>query len=368
MAKQIVKFNNSANPDFIRTLRTNVNKYFMDNNLSKYGNMNMYLKTAFMISVYFIPLLFLITGNVSSTGVMYLLWFIMGCGMAGIGLSIMHDANHGAYSKNRKVNAFFGWIVNFLGAYHINWIIQHNVLHHSFTNIEGHDEDISKPVMRFSPNQPPQKKYKYQAYYAPFFYGLLNIYWLLAKDIDQVSRYGKRNLLKAQNRTFKSAFAEILFYKISYIFLTLVLPIIVLDIPWGHILLGFLMMQFVSGMILSLIFQAAHVLEETEFFVQDEDGCVENNFAIHQLKTTSNFANDNKLFSWLIGGLNFQVEHHLFPNICHVHYRAISKIVKKTAKEYGVPYNSHKTYYEALRSHFSLLNKLGRDLPLKPAA
>ena len=155
--------------------------------------------------------------------------------------------------------------------------------------------------------------------------------------------------------------------KVSYILLTLVVPLMVLDIPWGHVVIGFLMMQFVSGMVLSLIFQAAHVLEETEFFVPEDDGAVENNFAIHQLKTTSNFANNNRVFTWLIGGLNFQVEHHLFPNICHVHYPAISKIVKETAEEYDLPYNAHDTYYQALKSHFSLLNKLGRNLPLEAA-
>ena len=117
-------------------------------------------------------------------------------------------------------------------------------------------------------------------------------------------------------------------------------------------------MQFISGMILALIFQPAHVVQETEFFVA-EDGSVENNWAIHQMKTTSNFANGSVIFSWLIGGLNYQIEHHLFPNICHVHYKDIAPIVKETAKEFGVPYYHNKTFYSALVSHFTLLNELG---------
>ncbi len=361
MSKTIVRFNNRNNAEFIAALRNNVNQYFKENNISKFGNWNMYLKTTLMVSLYFIPLIAMISGLITSTPVMYVMWFIMSLGMAGIGLSVMHDANHGSYSKNKNVNNFFGWIVNFLGAYHINWKVQHNVLHHSFTNIEGHDEDITKPVMRFSPEQPYKKVFKYQAYYAPIFYGLLTIYWLIAKDIDQVLRYGKRNLLKGQNRTTRGAFIEIVGYKLVYIALTIVLPLLVLDIHWAHVILGFLMMQFLSGLILALIFQAAHVLEETNFYTPDENGgSMENNWAIHQLMTTSNFSTKNKVFTWLVGGLNHQVEHHLFPFICHVHYPKISKIVEKTATEHGIPYLQHATFIGALKSHFTLLNNLGK--------
>lgn len=359
MKKTIVRFNNSNNVEFIQALRQNVNSYFKDNNISKFGNMNMYLKTTFMLLMYFTPLILMLSGVIQSTGVMYAMWFIMSLGMAGIGLSVMHDANHGSYSKNKRVNQFFGWIVNFLGAYHVNWKVQHNVLHHSFTNIEGHDEDITKPVMRFSPEQPYNKKFRFQAYYAPIFYGLLTIYWLVAKDIDQVIRYSKRNLLKGQNKTKKRALIEIISYKILYILLTVALPIYILPIHWGHVVAGFFIMQFLSGLILALIFQAAHVLEETHFFVPGENGSIENNWAIHQLQTTSNFSTDNAVFTWLVGGLNHQVEHHLFPHVCHVHYPKIAAIVEKTASDFNIPYLQHATFTGALKSHFTLLNKLG---------
>lgn len=361
MKKEIVRFNNSNNVEFIKALRLNVNSYFKERGISKYGNLNMYLKTTFMVLMYFVPLAVMLAGQVTTAPVMYLMWFIMSLGMAGIGLSVMHDANHGAYSQNKHINAFFGWIVNFLGAYHINWKVQHNVLHHSFTNIEGHDEDITKPVMRFSPEQPYKKSFRFQAYYAPLFYGLLTIYWLLAKDIDQVLRYGKRNLLKGQNRSTTSAMIEIVTYKVLYVILTIVLPIMILDIHWGHVLAGFFMMQFISGLILALIFQAAHVLEETHFYVPGENGSIENNWAIHQLKTTSNFSTKNAIFTWLVGGLNHQVEHHLFPHVCHVHYPKISKIIEKTAADFDIPYLQHETFFGALRSHFTLLNKLGKE-------
>jgi linoleoyl-CoA desaturase len=131
---------------------------------------------------------------------------------------------------------------------------------------------------------------------------------------------------------------------------------------WWGTLLAFFWMHFIAGMVLALIFQPAHVINETEFYVPNEDLTVENHWAIHQLKTTANFANNSPIFSWYVGGLNYQVEHHLFPNICHVHYNKISKIVKETAKEYGVPYYSGQSFFGAVHNHFSMLNKLGKGL------
>jgi len=280
--------------------------------------------------------------------------------MSGVGFSIMHDANHGSYSKNKTVNHIMGYFIHFVGGYRKNWQIQHNVLHHSFTNVEGYDDDIKTPLIRMSPDQPQKKVFRYQAYYAPLMYGIMTLYWSTAKDFAQLFKYNKSNLLKSQGLTFSKALFEILFTKTWYYIITLVLPLIFIDLPWYQILLGYVLMHVVCGIFLALVFQPAHVIEETKFFVTDENGSIDNNWAIHQMETTSNFAHGAKLLSWFIGGLNYQVEHHLFPNICHVHYKNISKIVKKTAEEYGVPYHAHKTYYEAVKSHFSLLNQLGK--------
>lgn len=361
MKSKTVRFNNTSNVEFIKAIRANVNDYFTSNNISKFGNVNMVLKTIFMLFLYFTPLAFLISGVIETIWLNYFLWFVMSLGMSGIGLSVMHDANHGSYSKNKKVNRFIGFVINFLGGYHINWKIQHNVLHHSFTNIEGFDEDIDVPVMRFSPTQPHKKAFRFQAFYAPFFYGLLTVFWVLGKDVVQLITYNKRKLLKSQDKSFVAALTEIIVYKLLYVVLTLVLPLMATSVPVLHVVLGYLMMHFLCGLILALIFQSAHVLEETDFFEPDEKGSVENNWAIHQLRTTANFANGGRIFSWLIGGLNYQIEHHLFPHICHVHYAAISGIVEETARQYNVPYHKHKTFYGALKSHFSLLNRLGTN-------
>lgn len=363
MSVPAIKFNQKAQPEFQKELRQRVNRYFKENNISKYANAEMKFKTAFMIALYFGPFVLMLTGVVNSAIGVLSMWFIMGLGVSGIGLAIMHDANHGAYSSDKRVNKVVGYILNFMGGFPANWRMQHNVLHHSFTNIEGFDEDIEKgDIIRFSPNQRRLSGHRFQVFYAPILYSLLTIYWVFVKDVEQLIRYNKLGLLEGQNMTFGKALVEIIFNKIWYFALTLGLPLLLIEQPTYIIVSGFFMMLAMSGLILALIFQTAHVLEETEFIVPSEEGSVEDNFTIHQMKTTSNYANNSYWFSWLIGGLNFQIEHHLFPTICHVHYPAISKIVRATAEEHDVPYNSHKTFWEALESHFSMLNKLGKGV------
>lgn len=139
----------------------------------------------------------------------------------------------------------------------------------------------------------------------------------------------------------------------------LVLPVWVTSLLWWHVLIGFLIMHLTAGVILSLVFQMAHVVEGPSQVVPDENGKVEDTLLVHQ-KTTSDFSRKNKILSWFVGGLNFQVEHHLFPRICHIHYPALSQIVEKTTREYSMPYHVHDNFLQAFRSHFRTLKKLGR--------
>ncbi len=356
-----LKFNNSEQPEFFKELRRKVNLYFKENDISIYANWNMKLKTAFMLCLYFVPLGLMLAGQINTWWVSMLMWLLMGFGMSGIGASVMHDANHGAYSKNKTVNRVLGFLANFVGAYHVNWKIQHNVLHHSFTNVDGLDEDISNPVMRLSPHQDQKKIFKYQKYYAPFFYGIMTLYWLVTRDFALLVRYNKKNLLAKQGLTLKKAMVHVSINKVGYVILTLVLPLILVGLPWWQVLSGFLLMHFLCGLFLALIFQPAHVTEKTDFFEPSPSGSVENNWAIHQMKTTANFAHKSIFFSWFIGGLNYQIEHHLFPNICHIHYKKLSKIVKETAQEFDLPYYQYSTFLSALQSHFNLLDQLGKQ-------
>jgi linoleoyl-CoA desaturase len=354
-----IKFNTADRPEFVKELRSRVNAYFKENNKSKYGNANMVIKTIFMLSLYFGPYFFILFNITTISWITLSFWIVMSFGMAGIGFSIMHDANHSAYSKNKNVNKYLGYLINLVGGSSVNWKIQHNVLHHTYTNIANHDEDIDGPLMRFAYKIKRHKIHRFQKFYAWFLYGLITISWSLKKDFIQLRRYGNKDLLKTQQITFKSAFWRLISAKAFYIFYVLVLPLIFSDQPLWLTLVFYLIMHFTCGFIISIIFQLAHVIEETTFPQPDENGKIENNFAIHQLHTTANFAKNNLPLSWFVGGLNFQIEHHLFPNICHVHYRKISKIVKDTATEFDLPYHQN-SLFGAISSHAKHLAQLGK--------
>lgn len=355
-----VKFTQTHNEDFYKVLRKRVNQYFKENNVSRYANANMVFKTIFMVSLYLVPFILMVT-VVESTWLVLLMWVLMGLGMSGVGLSVMHDANHGAYSKNKYVNKTLGRLINMLGGSDINWRIQHNVLHHTYTNVEGMDEDIDIGfLMRFSPNQRMLKGHRFQHIYAWFFYGMMTLMWSTTKDYKQYSRYKKRGLLETQGLSATQVLTSIIVSKVLYLGVILTLPIIFTPVAWWVTVLGFLLMNFIAGLILAMIFQPAHVVPSSDFPVPDASGNIEADWAVSQLMNTANFAPKARLFSWYVGGLNYQVEHHLFPNICHVHYRKIASIVRDTAIEYNLPYYSYKTFYQALAGHARMLRNLGR--------
>jgi linoleoyl-CoA desaturase len=358
--KQPIRFVNNSGNEFFAVLRQRVDKYFKDKKISQHANTGMVLKSIILLSAYLVPFaIFLIVQP--SFGISILLWTIMGFALAGIGMSVMHDANHGAYSANKNVNTFMGHTLNLLGGSVFNWKLQHNILHHTYTNIVHMDDDIDdKLVLRFSPHTEVKWYHKFQWVYAFFFYGILTLYWVLLKDLIQFINYTKRGVntnTKQQNRV---TFAKMTAQKVIYFLYILVLPVLLFHVSIPVLITGFLIMHFISGLVLTTIFQLAHTVDGTTYPLPDENGTVENSWAIHQMNTTVNFSRKNKLISWYVGGLNFQVEHHLFPRICHVHYPEIAEIVKATAEEYGVPYLENLTFGDAMRAHMVALRKLGR--------
>lgn len=360
MQFQKVKFAQNETDEFHKELRKRVTSYFKENNISRYANFNMVLKTIFMLSLYLVPFILMLS-YLETTWIIMLTWITMGFGMAGIGLSIMHDANHGAYSKSKYVNNVMGKLILLVGGSDINWRIQHNVLHHTYTNVSGMDEDIEiDPLMRFSPTQRLLKGHRFQFIYAWFLYGMMTLMWATTKDYSQWKRYKKKNLIVTQNISARAFLWTLIPTKVIYLVVTLGLPLVFSALPWWGTVLGFMLMHFVAGLTLAAIFQPAHVVPTSSFQSPDEQGAVEYSWAENQLMNTANFAPKARLFSWYVGGLNYQIEHHLFPNICHVHYRKISSIVRDTAFEYNLPYYSYKTFYEALAGHAKMLYKLGK--------
>jgi len=355
-------FAKQDNLKFFRTLNSRVNNYFKENNIQKTGNWKIHLKTVILFTVFLVPY-FLILTLPMPFWVHLLLTLVMGIGMAGIGMNVMHDANHGSYSTKNWVNNFMGGTIYVLAGNVHNWQVQHNVLHHTYTNIIGHDEDLEAGrIMRFSKEAQWHKFHKFQQYYAVFLYGLLTFNWAITTDFKQMRSYLKRKLSYGEPKSPKILWTTLIITKVIYIAIWIVLPIVI-GIAWWKVLIGFFVMHYTAGLILSIVFQLAHVVDDAANPVPSQDGEMENTWAVHQLYTTVNFAPKNKIVNWYTGGLNHQIEHHIFPHISHVHYNNIAKIVKETAKECQLPYNEYKTFRSAVIAHFKHLKELG----MKPA-
>ncbi|MBI1288490.1 MAG: acyl-CoA desaturase [Flavobacteriales bacterium] len=322
----------------------------------------MYLKTTILVSIYALPLILMLAGVTVSVPTIILSWMLMGIGIAGIGMSVMHDANHGSYSENQMVNKMVGFLLNVIGGSAENWKIQHNILHHTYTNIDGLDADtVTFPMLRFSPFAKRRGIHRFQHIYGWFFYGLMTVSWVFMKDFKQLVDYRNSGMTTNYDTGFSLIILRILLLKAIYLFLTLALPMYLLPIPWYATLGCFFIMHFIGGLMLGMVFQSAHIMEICEFSKPTDEGKMKDEWAIHQLRTTTDFAPNNWLVTWFVGGLNFQVEHHLFPKISHVHYPQLAPIVKQTAEEFGEKYHCIPTFTEAVFGHGKMLYALGKE-------
>lgn len=354
-----VKFTNANKSAFYATVRSRVDAYFTENNVSTYANGQMWFKAYFFLTGLVGTYLLILTASLSLP-LMLLLAIILGMFGAFVGFNVCHDAIHKALSPHLAVNKIFSFVFNLIGASPYVWNICHNIVHHTYTNIAGHDEDIdvAPGLIRFSDAETVNRLQRYQHFYAFVLYSFAMLSWVFRKDYKKFfqKKIGEHVLTHPKIEYFK-----LFFYKGIYYFLFIGLPLMILDITWWQFLVGFLAMQFSQGLVLGLIFQLAHVVEGTSFPNPDTHGNIEEAWAEHQMRTTANFAIDSKLTGFLCGGLNRQIEHHLFPKICHIHYPAIGGIVKETAAEFGLPYIESSTFTAALVSHYKTLRKLGKE-------
>ena len=354
-----VKFAKANSSDFYSTLNKRVEEYFISNQLSKNANWIMISKTVFYPAILITAYLVLIL-NPNPLVVQFLLWMVTGFFTAFVGVNISHDAIHGALSKHKKANSLLSYTFNLIGANAYMWGIMYNIVHHTYTNIDGQDEDIeSVPLLRVSPHQKLLKINRYQYWYAFLLYGLGSLSWVFIKDYV---KFFKKKIGNYDNKKHpRIEYFNLFFFKLVYYTIFLVLPLIFINATWWQVLLGFLLLHFCEGITMAVIFMLAHIVEETNFPLPDQKGNIQNSWAVHQLYTTADFGRENNLLSFLCGGLNFQVEHHLFPRICHVHYKAISGIVKETAEEYDLPYIANPSFSGAIISHIRLLRRLGKE-------
>lgn len=353
-----VKFNGRNQSGFYADVKKEVDQYFKSKGISKNANAEMIFKSVFFLgSLVGIYLLIIFGGYSMMTNL--LLAILLGMVQAFIGFNVSHDAIHGSFSSNRKVNRIMSYSFNLIGANAYVWSVTHNQVHHTFTNIPGHDEDldVAPGLVRLSKNEEMKPIMRYQHLYAFFLYGLASLSWVFRKDFK---KFFQKKIGQTDNTKHpKIEYFNLFFFKAIYYVLFIVVPLIVLDITWWQFIIGFVAMHLAEGVVLGLVFQLAHTVEGVSFPEPDDEGKLEESWAVHQMQTTANFSRESAIAKFFCGGLNFQIEHHLFPNICHVHYPEISKIVERTAKSYNVPYHENKTFIGALKSHYRTLKQFG---------
>jgi linoleoyl-CoA desaturase len=348
-----IKFNGNSS-DFYTDLKSRVENYFKERKIETHGSLFIYLKSAFYI-ISFIACYVVLVFFTPATWLAVLLCIFFGLMTAGIGFNVMHDGGHGSYSPKKSVNKVAAMTLNLLGGSSFLWNIKHNMIHHTFTNVDGHDDDImTEPFLRMTSNQKKRFYHRYQHIYWVVVYGFMYFGWIFILDI---MKYFRKSIAAKSDIKFDFK-THIGFWltKIFYVGVFVVLPLQMM--PWYTFLIGFGIWVYTTGLITSVVFQLAHAVEETHFMEADKE-VLENDWAVHQVLTTANFGSRSKLLSFLTGGLNQQVEHHLFPRISHVHYPQLSPIVKATCQQHGLVYLEQPTFYHAVVSHIKFLYKLG---------
>jgi linoleoyl-CoA desaturase len=342
---------------FHTELKNRVNEYFTANNISKTGGWRILIKSLF-IGALVISSYFSLVFYAQSWLMVLLSAFLLAQGLVLTGFNIMHDSVHGSFSRSRVLNKVLGYTLNLLGGSQRLWYHKHNVLHHTYTNIAGVDTDLeSDGLLRLSPNQEWRPWHRLQVFYALPIYSFLTLSMVLVTDY---TKFFSNSI--GPYKMPKPTFTETsLFFitKLLYFFYALALPMFFH--PVLNVLGGFILVHMILGFTMSVVFQLAHTVEENDFPVaQIPENIIENEWAIHQVETTANFSPKSRFANWYMGGLNFQIEHHLFAKISHVHYRKISKIVEETCRDFGIKYTSYSTMLRALWTHIRFLNEMSK--------
>jgi linoleoyl-CoA desaturase len=341
---------------FYQVLRARVEQYFQTTGRKRRDCPRMYLKTALILAWFaasYVLLVFVMKAWYLSVPAAVLL----GVSMAAIGFNIQHDGGHRAYSDRAWVNRLMALSLDMLGGSSYMWARKHNGIHHTFSNITGHDDDIDIGIFgRLSPHQRRLRFHRLQQFYLWPLYGFLPLKWQVYDDFRDLvtGRVG------GQPHAQPKGWDLVTFVGGKGLFFSLAVVIPLLLHPAWAVLLFFLAASFVQGVILSAVFQLAHCVEEASFPLPSaETGRMEASWAVHQVETTVDFARGSRWLSWFVGGLNFQIEHHLFPQICHIHYPSISPLVEQTCREFGLRYVAHETLLASLASHFRWLRRMG---------
>jgi linoleoyl-CoA desaturase len=343
---------------FHAALKRRVAAHFEATGRRRTGGAAMHAKTALILGWFAASYALLLLAGGASAWLAAALTLSIALATAGIGFSVMHDANHGAYARSRAANRAWGLALDFVGASSYVWRFQHNVQHHTYANVDGMDPDVDGgPLLRFAPSQRRRAFHRGQHAYAWVLYGFLALKWWFVDDVLAVARgrLGGHPFARPRGAELVAFFAG----KAAFVGWALVVPALVFRSWW--VVAPFALGALMLGMVLATVFQLAHIVPDAEFHAAGAgERRLRASWAEHQVRTTVDFAPSNRLLGWYLGGLNFQIEHHLFPDVCHTHYPALAPIFEAVCREHAVPYRTQPTLRAAIASHYRFLRSLGR--------
>jgi len=360
--KSGIKYESDINANlFLKTLRKRANNYFSENRIPKYANGLIVFKTIFFLSLFFLSYILFISNQFSP---FVTLIFAIVCGLSSVFIlfNISHDASHNALFKNRKINKLLTYTFNLIGGSGYMWNITHDKIHHTYPNVINIDADLnqSKPFIRVAPGTAKLKIHRFQHYYAPFIYSLYTLYLAFIKDFQDFRIVPKKDSPLLNVRHHWSEYIVLIVSKAVYFSYTLILPLVLLDIVWWKILLGYLIVNVLMSLLLLGVQLPLHINSEVSFADVADGNKIHKSWVIHTLENTTDYLAQSKVANFLFGGLNAHSIHHLFDGICHVHYTELSAILKETAVEFDVVYRD-VTMWKAINSHFRFLKKLGNE-------
>lgn len=351
------------NDDFFNDLRNEISVYFKETNQSIYGNKWMYLKIATLCLVYFLVFAIPFVFQVKPWHI-FISYAFLGIWGVFLGVNIGHDAAHNALFKTKKYNQWFMYIFDLLGLSSFNWKNRHVSGHHVYSNIMEYDPDIQQsPIVKIFPQDKRRNFHRFQWLYMPFIYAIFIPRWVFYRDFKDL--FYKR-IGGFKNRPYPiSEMIKMSAFKVIYVAYMVFLPTHVSGLDLGVFIIGFILLMVCSSLTIVVILLTTHMLEDSYFPEPDENGMMPYSWSKHQVLTTSDYATESKIITHLFGGFNHHVIHHLFQNICHIHYPQLTQILKKVATKHNVPYQSKKFIMPAMYSHFKLLYNNGNDIKHK---
>lgn len=346
----------ASTPSFPKVLRRRLDDFFSEGNISPKADRTMWIKIGVGLAVLAGSWIALYTLKPDSWKFVTL-YLLNAIAQTFLLLNIAHDSNHNAISSVRSVNRALNYVFDVCGISSYMWRILHHRGHHSCINLHGEDDALTgRGILRFTPHEPRAPVQRFQHIYALLLYAVFSLDYVFVRDFECFF-FPSHDYLKNTKHPLRE-YVILFAGKAFYVTYMLILPVVLLGKSPLLVGLSFLLAHLIIGLSVALVFQTTHCVDGTYFPLSRSEF---DNGIYHIFATTADYATTKPLVSWLTGGLNHHIVHHLCPFVCHTHYASLTRIVKQTAEEFGVPYRQHPTMRRAIKHHLLLLKQLGNE-------